>query len=434
MIVIVLITIFTIVCFFINSIVFKTKINYLNFFEMMFCCIAIFAGTGLYDIYVPKEKTYFILFFAMVCFEIFSLLFLLIKGKSKDKEKKKKELVINRKKTLILSIIVLLFMIPSTIEGIKVINLYGFKEIRRVAFSTEVYSSYTQYFIYYLLSPINKVLLIYAMMDYIKYKKFNFAILICLINCLQQLATFGGRGIILDTITIIFVTMLVYDHKKIIDVIKNNKKVIIVIIALIFVIINVTKDRSIDSNKGVLYDLYSYYAGSLVLMDFHLNNPETSKLDNENLLYGKAMFNPVIELFTIGTNLLRINTDIKLGIISVNEQVQQYFHISPQIVMNNNVTFLYVCLRDFGYFGVVIGPLYIAFLYALVYKKQKIYKNELNKAMYIYSLSILPYFIFEFYISRTPVILTYMFIYILFKILHKEGSYFHEEENKCNNT
>ena len=30
--------------------------------------------------------------------------------------------------------------------------------------------------------------------------------------------------------------------------------------------------------------------------------------------------------------------------------------------MNNNVTFLYVCLRDFDIYGLIIGPAYIAFV------------------------------------------------------------------------
>lgn len=86
--------------------------------------------------------------------------------------------------------------------------------------------------------------------------------------------------------------------------------------------------------------------------------------------------------------------------------------------MNNNVTFLYVCLRDFGICGLIIGPMYIALFFAIIYKFYIKKKSIRTDALYFYLASNLPYFLFEFFLNRTPVILTFIYIIIMYKILY----------------
>lgn len=87
--------------------------------------------------------------------------------------------------------------------------------------------------------------------------------------------------------------------------------------------------------------------------------------------------------------------------------------------MNNNVTFLYVCLRDFGIFGLVLGPLYISIWYSIIYKLYKKSNKIKYKVMYIYILSLMPYFIFEFTLNRLQNIMVFVFISLLYKFAYK---------------
>ena len=89
--------------------------------------------------------------------------------------------------------------------------------------------------------------------------------------------------------------------------------------------------------------------------------------------------------------------------------------------MNNNVTFLYVCLRDFDIYGLIIDSAYIALWFAIIYKLY-IKRNSLKTdAMYFYLISNLPYFIFEFVLNKTPTILTFIYIIIVYNIICKKN-------------
>ena len=106
----------------------------------------------------------------------------------------------------------------------------------------------------------------------------------------------------------------------------------------------------------------------------------------------------------------------------LNQQVQQYLTVKNGIKMNNNVTFMYVCLRDFDIYGLIIGPAYIALCFAMLYKFYIKKKSVRTDALYFYLISNLPYFIFEFFLNKTPVILTFIFISIIYKIVYSKSN------------
>jgi len=88
--------------------------------------------------------------------------------------------------------------------------------------------------------------------------------------------------------------------------------------------------------------------------------------------------------------------------------------------MNNNVTFLYVCLRDFGSLGLIIDVAYIALWFSILYKMYKKKKCIMTDALYFYLISNMPYFIFGFTLDKTAIILTYIYIIFIYKIAYKK--------------
>lgn len=190
---------------------------------------------------------------------------------------------------------------------------------------------------------------------------------------------------------------------------------------LLFIIIAVTNERSLNSNEGFLFNLYSYYVGSIHLLNVHVENPYLSLLDGEHLLYGKGMLSPIWEITKISLKMIGFNIDIETGIDIINEQTQNYLTVKNGVKMNNNVTFLYVCLRDFDIYGLIIDSAYIALWFAIIYKLY-IKRNSLKTdAMYFYLISNLPYFIFEFVLNKTPTILTFIYIIIVYNIICKKN-------------
>ncbi len=399
---------------FINSKIYRKKINYLNIFLTMFYIVVCFSSNGLYGFEVPSNKTYWYLLLALFSIEIFSILFMSIKINKKNIIK---DNPINTKILIIIASIVTILMIPSTIEGIKILFEYGFTAVRSAAFSDDVYSSYTKIMLIYILNPLNKAVFIYSLLYYLREKKGKIPLIITIFNTIQTIVTFGGRSVVVELALIICIAIYIRNKGKVFQIVRKNLKIIILLVILFTIVINITKERSLNKDEGLLFNLYSYYVGSIHLFDIHLNNPSISLLDGNNLLYGKAMLNPFIDILKITLKLIGINTNMLSGIEEINIQVQQYIQVTNTIKMNNNVTFMYVCLRDFDILGLIIGPMYIALWLAFIYKQYVNNGSIKNEALYIYMISNLPYFIFEFFINKTPFVLTIIFIIVLDKLI-----------------
>ncbi len=412
----IILTILIIIFLLINFKVYKNIINYLNIFLIMYYLIMLLSNSGIYGFSIPSEKTNAYLLIALISLEFFSLLFMKIKLNVEETNKKE---ILNRKRLLFISIVVTILMIPTTIEGIKILSEQGFTAVRSAAFSDDIYSSYTKIFLVYILMPLNKVIYIYSLLDYVKNKKIKLPLVFSVVNVFQIVATLGGRSVLLDFIMISVVIVFEKYNRKIFEIFKKNKKIIIISALLLIIMVAVTNDRSLDDKKGVIFNLYSYYVGSIHLFDIHLQNPEISLLDGEHLLYGKGILNPLLDIAKISLKTIGINTDIVTGTEIINEQVQQYITVKNGLKMNNNVTFLYVCLRDFDIYGLIIGPAYIALWFSVIYKlytKKKCIKTD---ALYFYLVSILPYFVFEFYINKTTFLLTIIFIILIYNFVYK---------------
>ena len=412
-------TILLIIFFIINFKVYKNVINYLNVFLIMYYLVAILSSSGRYGFSIPSNTTYGYLLLALISLEVFSIFFMKIKIPIKENTN---EEILNQRRLTLISVGVLILMIPTTIEGIKILSEYGFTAVRSAAFSDDVYSSYTKIFLTYILVPINKAIYIYTLLDYIKTNKVKISLIISIFNVLQTVVTLGGRSVILDLILISVVIVYEKYNRNIIKILNKNKKIIAVAVLLIFVIVLVTNDRSLNKNEGFWFNLYSYYVGSIHLFNVHIQNPSVSLLDGNHLLYGRGMLSPLWEISKITLKSLGFNVNIITGMDLLNQQVQQYLTVKNGIKMNNNVTFMYVCLRDFDIYGLIIGPAYIALCFAMLYKFYIKKKSVRTDALYFYLISNLPYFIFEFFLNKTPVILTFIFISIIYKIVYSKSN------------
>ena len=407
-------TFFIIFCLVINYKIFKKNINYLNIFLIIYYFAIVFSMSRFYGFSVPNDKLYIFVLIALISLEMFSIFFMAIKLHIKEEKKEEK---VNTKILGFIALIIFVFMIPTTIEGIKIIRQYGFFAARSAAFSTEVYSSYTKIFLVYILAPLDKVVYMYALIDYIKTKKINIALIISSINILQMTVTLGGRSALLDFIIISIVIVYSKYNGQIIDILKNNKRIIAIAAIMMMAIVGVTNNRSIKKNEGFLFNVYSYYVGSIHLFNVHLSNPNISLLDGNHLLYGRGMLNPIEELTKMTLKFAKIKTDKETGIDIMNKQLQKFLTVRNGVKMNNNATFLYVCLRDFDFIGLIIGPAYIALWFVILYKlyiKKKSLKTDI---MFFYIVSCIPYFLFEFYLNRTPTVLTFIYIMFLYKIV-----------------
>ena len=380
---IIIFTVMVLIFLFINRNIFRNFLNFSNLFLVMYYIVIILSMTGLYGFEVASNKLY----------------------------------LLNKRRMNVIALIVFILMIPTTIKGIEILINYGFKSVRTAAFSTEVYSTPTKLLLYYILSPLSKAIFIYSVL---KNKKISFSLIIGITNMLQMLITFGGRSVLVDLMLITIVCIIGKYNKNILKIVRQNKKIIIIVLVMLLIIQTVTSNRSLNNNEGLFFNLYSYYVGSIHLMDYHLNYPNISLLDGNHLLYGQGIISPIVEIFKLVTQILGFDFDIVTGLEKGNECIQLFIELNNGVIMNNNVTFLYVCLRDFGSLGLIIDVAYIALWFSILYKMYKKKKCIMTDALYFYLISNMPYFIFGFTLDKTAIILTYIYIIFIYKIAYKK--------------
>ena len=406
-----------------NNIVFKKKNNFLNIFWVFFFAVILLSEINIYSFREVKPIVYIYLTISIVFIEIDSLLLYKLKIRSKfikNNEDKENNKILNNKMLTILSIVTLLMMLPQTFTGLKIIKTQGFSMLRTLILTEELFKGNIRLLQYYLLSPLSKAIALYSIFDLVKNKKFRLHFLFSMINIVQISLLSAGRSSVFEFLIFAIIIMMEVYNMKILKLVKNNKKIVFACVLLVLFLMGVTSQRKLSSNTNFFENIYAYFVGSLSLISIHLGNVEQSLLDGSHLLFGKGMLSPFFDIFKIFIKFIGIDTNMKTGVQIINEVTQNFYYVSSNIKMNNNVTFLYTCLRDFGIFGLYIGPLYISLIYTKFAKMYEKYQKDCYKIAYYYLLSLIPYFIFFFPFANTPTFMLFVLIFLVYKITYKK--------------
>ncbi|MGN8964294.1 O-antigen polymerase [Bariatricus sp. HCP28S3_D3] len=401
---------------FINKILFKSNLNYANVFIIMYVFVMLLSLFSFFGFESVSLTTYLYLTIGLFSFEIFTLIF------TSAIRVKKKIFAVYEPRSFIkltLSCIILAILVPIAVKGFAIFKESGFNYLRW-AWQGDYYDQRIRFLIVYFLSPLNTSLTCYSILELIQKRKVSINLLINFFTYIVLMFITAGR---MDFLLIIMymISALGFEYGGSISrIIKKNKKLIFSILALLLLIVAITGQRSLNSEKGLLYNVYCYFVGSIHLFDYYIKHTATTLLNGGNYLFGKGMLSPITDVFKIFIKGVGFQTNMLSGIEEINQIAQIYFTLNNGVVMNNNVTFAYVCLRDFGILGLVIDPAYMALVYAFIYKRYKVVNSVCSKAMLYYSIAILPFWIFEFYIARTPVMLIFVYMYFIDKFLYKK--------------
>lgn len=393
-----------------NASFFNKYVNYLNVFVCIFGIASIFSMFGLYNLYIPPVTAYLYILVTLICFEFFSIFFLSIK---QQKFKQKKNTELNWKYMKNLSMILFVSFLLFSIKGMSFVAQNGLFSLREIGFTTELYTSMQKILIVNILKPINTVILILSAIELIQNNKLKLSLVFSLLNCIQCTLIFGGRGVIIEVI--LYFIILLYNKYgfKILKLLKKNKLLVLMFFVLIVIVSYMTINRSLRGGSGVFYNFYNYFIGSIHLFGVYVSSPCTYLLDNQHLLYGLEIFNGILEPFKILFNLLG-GVQLKSGIEIINEVTQNYVYVAPNVLMNNNVTMVYAFLRDFGFFGLIICPLFLAYFYAKIYKNKVLDQNNtLRMGLWVFVMGELPFLLFEYTFAKMATVMVLIFMLLL---------------------
>lgn len=414
---VILIAFLTFLTLIINFATFKKWVNYANTFMILWGGTSVISSFGFYGFYVLTEKAYLYIFIVMAVFELGVLLTKCIRIKKINKS----TIYLFPKWKIINSVMIActVILIPFAIKGLQTMVGGGFYQLRAIGFSNQLYSTKEKLILMNIVQPIILAVSLISLIELIENKKLRLSIYLSVLDCILYILVFGGRWILLEFIFL--VVIILYDRygANLISLIKNNKLIAVVITVVLTIIIIITKNRNTSGGNGLLFNIYTYFIGSIHLFGVYVKDPTNYDLKSVPLLYGKEFFGGFLEPFYIIAKLIGLN--LESGIQVINEITQQFVYVSPNSYMNNNVTMIYSFLRDFGILGLLICPFIIGVYYTVLFKKKESINNPFEKCLYYYSLSIMPFLIFEWMPARMSIVLVLLFLRLFLKQKHKDN-------------
>ena len=195
------------------------------------------------------------------------------------------------------------------------------------------------------------------------------ALLFSILGITITICISGGRNQLFVFLVLVCMSVLMSPFYKSIGKYVRELPNIIKFVAVIgvFVLIYITQKRSLSSETSVLGNVFFYFAGAITYFSQILENPQIFDLDG-NLLYGTALFGFITNPIEILTALISGgNVRGSENIISTSASI--YLNFSDSLSGNALCTCLYPFMRDFGLFGVFLGPLAYGAGSAFVWKK-----------------------------------------------------------------
>lgn len=281
---------------------------------------------------------------------------------------------------IILAIVGILLLFPNVISALRMYSLYGFGlDVSRISYS-EMTRSGRFFYVFFtcnIPTAIYSSVSILTCLELVKNKKR--LLLISLIYIIMLSVAFGGRSYFLNFV-VYYLVIFFYTNKILGYKSKFNMLFIgLFIAALIFVTIS----RG-ARGQSVIDWIVTYFSGSFSFLQYIVGNPSSYGLSS-GLMFGYMSFGIFIEpLILLLKVFFHISTDVPS--YEFNIYAQNFINISLNSyhAYNNNTTWLYTFIRDWGELGIVIGPSLFA------YVMNRVLYN-LNKSHSIRSLMIIAF-------------------------------------------
>lgn len=376
-----LILVFFIITIILFNKIFLNKINcFQNIITVIWCISLMLSLYGFFDIYIPTNDVVYYSLIFLISLNIFSVFFYKV---IKIKKQAKYEYIINHQLLNFILIFCIMMLIFFCRKSISIFfTTFNFDLIRNMFISYKTISEYSQVLIYISAIPMGKACMILSIIEYARTKKMSSTLFLSIIFLLLCSLLTGGRSY-LFLVVLIFLVSLYVKNESIMKILKKHKKAIRTILFIIIIIVLITSKRGFG-NGGIIKSIYVYFCGSFSLFSTYIKN---NLVFDKNLLYGKELldgfFFPIIEIlrYVFGFNILPGNY------ILAAEATSKYIGISPTIAINASPTVMYFAIRDFNIIGLIIYPFVISYFYVYL-KNKSMNGNYLNKAIYIYYVSL----------------------------------------------
>lgn len=388
---------------------FRRWINYANVINLLWLIGIVTTAFGAFNVYKPREFVYIYIMIMLVCFNVIT--YLSVNNSYTNALSIVKPIVARNRFETVLLIFLIAIMLPELIEACKILISGGYNEVREGVLSS---FTFTQWILYHYGNPIIIALSIMAVIDVVYYGKNKLNMILAFIAVIENITIFASRWMLTEIVLVLVISLLLKNRFRLSYTIKNNKKILIGVILAFALLVFITSQRRLNSgNTSILENIYYYFWGSVKCMDIHLQNVDAFIAKN-GYTYGQVYFSGVIGLFQEFLEPI-LHTQLTSGIEIINQIVQDFVSVAPNIRMNNNVTMITAFYFDGGVIGIVLFSCVTASVVAWLYNKANKICTVDKMTYFIFAFSILIFGNVEWLPARPTIILSFLFMLILYK-------------------
>jgi oligosaccharide repeat unit polymerase len=270
----------------------------------------------------------------------------------------------------------------------------------------------------YLIIPISVTLMITAYYKYYLHTKRHSGKISLLISLLITIALGlidgGGRTLLFNWM-LFYIYIVFCNSKKRHIYFNENSKINIYMIALpITGIMIMSILRGIfDTNGGgqALYELFQANGIFIGLFDYYLKHPSVSGFTSNT--FGLSSFENIFLLINYPFRLIFKNASYFFDYQPVDLIIQEFRQTESGLISNAAVSMFFRFVRDWGYLGIFIGPMLLAWFLNKLYVLSL--RDGLNFLFYLYTVLLLTSTLGEFVFAKNSYLLVFVWFFVLKK-------------------
>lgn len=372
----------------------NTYLNSGSIFCFFWSMTGIFSNMGLYDVYLPSRIVNIAMILG-IC--IFSIFYSILSRNRKITVYKLNVMSCNIKYKLILfiNILIFLYIVPFFIKSLAIIQSEGFMYLRSIAGiesqeigTTNFSNLILQVFCY---PAIIATFIIGCILLFQGKKESRKLLIISFINLTLYCLTNAARNGFIVLVVIFLLCYVKYyrlQRKERIQVLSKKEKVMtsLLIVICVGVLLWISNERSSEGDS-IIRTAYLYYFCGPAYLSQLLNNLLTYKI-NTTFLYGFSTFGFVWNLVALFFNKIGfslINSDFIIN----STLACRSLIIGSNVKLNAMSTVFFPFLMDWGYFGLIIGPILLA-IFSYYIDKKAYWNNTIRwhaiEAFWLYSI------------------------------------------------
>lgn len=364
-----------IIIFIINNMQKRRWLSINFIYTILWSFTGIFSMFNNLNLLKPRIDIHIFIVLSVIIFNIVYYVF--SNDKNNEIEITKFDKLFNYKVIVIINIIGLICIMPNTIKAIGVILERG---LDLTYIRSYIYMGSANFFTKNIPNAIVSATSIIAAIELVTSKKKR-VLFLSIIGVISTTITYGGRYTILNFLVYIIAAYVILGKKI---EIKIKKKYIIIPIVLLFMVTMLrTKEVSTFFDS-----IIRYFVGSVSFLEYILQNEVEYGITYSYKL-GYMSFAFIIEPIIYVVKVF--GSGIKIPSYYFNIHAQEFVNIGETYcqMYNNNTTYFYNFLLDFGYFGFIMAPLILASIVVIVEKCFYRKKGLLSLALLIYMYSVI---------------------------------------------